>query len=149
MFWTPATVHCQVALVLASSTTSAPVQRLRGRRLSADAVVDNIPTPPITCVAVGMKKSQIESPPRRNGSHDSGHSNKKTPVRRITRPSPINSLDDDVLSIIFSLLDDCFDLINCSLVCKTWSSVITKSKLLAAQMGLVKGLCLEEMITES
>ncbi|KAL6209029.1 hypothetical protein ACLB2K_019972 [Fragaria x ananassa] len=76
-------------------------------------------------------------------------SNKKTTLTRITRPSPFNSLGDDVFSIIFSLLDDCFDLINCSLVCKTWSSVITKSKLLAAQMGLVKGLCLEEMITET
>ncbi|KAL6209028.1 hypothetical protein ACLB2K_019971 [Fragaria x ananassa] len=74
-------------------------------------------------------------------------SNKKRPlIRRISRPSPINSLDHDVLSAIFSLLDDCFDLTNCSLVCKTWSSVITKSK--QWQMGLVKGLCLEEMAVE-
>nr|XP_011459721.1 PREDICTED: F-box/WD-40 repeat-containing protein At3g52030-like [Fragaria vesca subsp. vesca] len=41
-----------------SSTTRAPVQRLiRGRRLSADAVVDDdIRPPPITSLAVGMKK---------------------------------------------------------------------------------------------
>ncbi|KAL6211010.1 hypothetical protein ACLB2K_016239 [Fragaria x ananassa] len=82
-------------------------------------------------------------------------SNKKRPlIRRISRPSPINSLDHDVLSAIFSFLDDCFHLTNCSLVFKTWSSVITKSKLLAGLyykqwlMGLVKGLCLEEMAVE-
>ncbi|KAK9944614.1 hypothetical protein M0R45_010174 [Rubus argutus] len=79
-------------------------------------------------------------------------SHKKRPIRR---PSPINALDHDVLSKIFSLLEDCFDLTNCSLVCKTWSGVITKSKLVEAlyyklwHMGLVKGgHCLEEMVVE-
>lgn len=32
------------------------VQRLRGRRCSPDAPIDSVPSPPITCLAVGMKK---------------------------------------------------------------------------------------------
>lgn len=42
-----------------SKTTSAVIQRTEGRRLSEESPVDRIPRsirPPITCLAVGMKK---------------------------------------------------------------------------------------------
>ncbi|KAM5562956.1 F-box/WD-40 repeat-containing protein [Rosa sericea] len=74
--------------------------------------------------------------------------NKKRPKRG---PPPNNALDHDVLSAIFSLLDCCQDLVSCSLVCKTWRTAITKCRCFKAldhkqrQMGLVRGLCLEEM----
>ncbi|XP_040369046.1 F-box/WD-40 repeat-containing protein At3g52030 isoform X2 [Rosa chinensis] len=67
---------------------------------------------------------------------------KKRPTRSSRAPARIQSLDHDILCIIFSFLDF-FDLARCSVVCKTWSGIINKSKLLEAlyykkwQMGLV------------
>ncbi|KAL6125225.1 hypothetical protein ACLB2K_073284 [Fragaria x ananassa] len=67
---------------------------------------------------------------------------RKRPTRSSRAPAKIQSLDHDILCIIFSFLDF-FDLARCSVVCKTWSGIINKSKLLEAlyykkwQMGLV------------
>lgn len=44
---------------LVSSASSGVIEKRRGRRLSEDARIDSIPRaarPPITCLAVGMKK---------------------------------------------------------------------------------------------
>ncbi|KAL6129703.1 hypothetical protein ACLB2K_073052 [Fragaria x ananassa] len=67
---------------------------------------------------------------------------RKRPTRSSRAPAKIQSLDHDILCIIFSFLDF-FDLARCSVVRKTWSGIINKSKLLEAlyykkwQMGLV------------
>ncbi|XP_034206309.1 F-box/WD-40 repeat-containing protein At3g52030 isoform X3 [Prunus dulcis] len=56
---------------------------------------------------------------------------KKRPRRssRARAPSTVGSFQHDILCTIFSFLD-CFDLASCSVVCKSWSAIINKSKLL-------------------
>ncbi|XP_031279797.1 F-box/WD-40 repeat-containing protein At3g52030-like [Pistacia vera] len=46
-------------------------------------------------------------------------------------PTTIESLDRDILCTIFSSLD-LFDLVRCSLVCKSWNAIISRCKLLQA-----------------
>ncbi|XP_021802081.1 F-box/WD-40 repeat-containing protein At3g52030 [Prunus avium] len=56
---------------------------------------------------------------------------KKRPRRssRARAPTTVGSFQHDIFCIIFSFLD-CFDLASCSVVCKSWSAIINKSKLL-------------------
>ncbi|WCJ18577.1 F-box family protein with WD40/YVTN repeat doamin [Euphorbia peplus] len=49
--------------------------------------------------------------------------------RSWTGPATIHLLDHDILCIIFSLLD-LFDVVRSSAVCKSWNSIVQKSKLL-------------------
>lgn len=63
---------------------------------------------------------------------DPGPSGYSSPTRKrgsVRVQARINSLDRDILCIIFSLLD-IFDLVRCTAVCKSWNAVINGSKLL-------------------
>lgn len=51
--------------------------------------------------------------------------------RRQRQATIIPSLDQDILCIIFSFLD-LFDLVRCSVVCKSWNLIIRRSRLLHA-----------------
>ncbi|KAF3437357.1 hypothetical protein FNV43_RR20110 [Rhamnella rubrinervis] len=74
---------------------------------------------------------------------DHSHVGDKKRQRRSSRsPTTVHSLEHDLLCVIFSFLD-LFDLVHCSVVCKSWYAVISKSKLLQVfyykqqQMGVV------------
>ncbi|KAM1778352.1 hypothetical protein ACFX12_039857 [Malus domestica] len=70
-----------------------------------------------------------------------GDKKRRSSSSRARSPTTIHSLQHEILCTIFSFLDF-FDLASCSAVCKTWSTVINKSKLLRVfcrkqwQMGL-------------
>ncbi|KFK34439.1 hypothetical protein AALP_AA5G144900 [Arabis alpina] len=59
--------------------------------------------------------------------------NGESSARKMRRRLPISmeSLDADILCIIFSFLD-LFDLVHCSVVCNSWNAVIKRLKLLQA-----------------
>ncbi|XP_048330281.2 F-box/WD-40 repeat-containing protein At3g52030 isoform X1 [Ziziphus jujuba] len=60
----------------------------------------------------------------------------------VVSQTTVHSLEHDILCFIFSFLDF-FDLVRCSVVCKSWNSIVNKSKLLQLfcykqqQMGFV------------
>ncbi|KAF5736469.1 hypothetical protein HS088_TW14G00611 [Tripterygium wilfordii] len=56
-----------------------------------------------------------------------GRSPKRKKIERA--PTDIQSLEHDILCIIFSFLS-LFDLVRCSVVCKSWNAIINRSKLL-------------------
>ncbi|KAI5681412.1 hypothetical protein M9H77_02640 [Catharanthus roseus] len=62
----------------------------------------------------------------------SGSSLRQPPVTKKKQKTAINALNQDILSMIFAFLD-LVQLIRCSAVCKSWSTVIDKLKLLKIQ----------------
>ncbi|GKU88580.1 hypothetical protein SLEP1_g2828 [Rubroshorea leprosula] len=63
-------------------------------------------------------------------SGGSSPTRKRNGMRARTR---IDSLDHDILHIIFSFLN-IFDLVRCTVVCKSWNAVLNRSKLLHYKM---------------
>ncbi|GLT39739.1 hypothetical protein SLA2020_139150 [Shorea laevis] len=65
-----------------------------------------------------------------------GHSGSSSPTRKrngVRARTKIDSLDHDILHIIFSFLN-IFDLVRCTVVCKSWNAVVNRSKLLHYKM---------------
>ncbi|XP_010503916.1 PREDICTED: F-box/WD-40 repeat-containing protein At3g52030-like [Camelina sativa] len=60
-----------------------------------------------------------------------GESSARKMKRSRVSPTSIESLDADILCIIFSFLD-LFDLVHCTVVCNSWNAVIKRLKLLQA-----------------